>query len=194
MTSWTPGQNLSNDFITRTNLQDFKFWRKGGMSTNWLVRCCCYRELPAAAAAVEKLEWTAAMRLASRSHWAMQPRTRRLALTHQRLHTSTHNCSVSQQMFRRWIICTRDCNRLLKQTMSQICYNSTASSENSESMWSQYNQLLALHQANGVYKQNNHIHHALITKVLLLQCNVHSYFVYKHYWPMKRNIVWTTIS
>ena len=59
-------------------------------STNWLVRCCCYREwqVVAAAAAAEKLESTAT-RPASRSRWATRPRTCRPAPSHRWLNTHT---------------------------------------------------------------------------------------------------------
>ena len=60
-------------------------------STNWLVRCCCYREWQVvdAAAAAEKLESTAT-HPASRSRWATRPRTCRPAPSHRRLNTHTH--------------------------------------------------------------------------------------------------------
>jgi len=44
----------------------------------------------------------------------------------------------------------------------------------------------ALRRANGVYKENNCVHRAVITKLLLLQHYVHCtplFCFYKHQWP-----------
>jgi len=43
------------------------------------------------------------------------------------------------------------------------------------------------------YKQINCVRHAVITTLLLLQHDVHSYFVYKHHWPNKAQVVSTPI-
>jgi len=44
---------------------------------------------------------------------------------------------------------------------------------------------MSIRQAYGVYKQNNCVHCALISKLLLLQHDVHNYCIYEQHWPDK---------